>query len=193
MKRILLIGLLVASTFVSWGADLKVATVGMQRLMAEYYKSQEVLKHLKQKESSFVKELEGLRLEGRRLLKEADDLKQESALYVLSAAERESKKKSFEAKLADLSTFQLKYNNLRGQREAELQGHLARSNKAIQDEILSVLRNIGERDGFNLILNANKASPFASDVVFSKNVDDITEKALASLNATKMEPANRGN
>src|ERR1051326_2817208 len=108
MKRILLIGLLVASTFVSWGADLKVATVGMQRLMAEYYKSQEVLKQLKQKESSFVKELEGLRLEGRKLVKEAENLKEESALNVLSAAERESKKKSFEAKLLDLNTFQVR-------------------------------------------------------------------------------------
>ena len=193
MKAILSIGLLVAFSCFSRGAELKVATVDMQRLMAEYYKSQEVLKQLKEKESSFVKELEGLRLEGRKLVKEAENLKEESALNVLSAAEREIKKKSFEAKLLDLSTFQVRYDDLRAQREAELQGQLARSNKAIQDEVLSVTRYIGQREGFNLILNENKANPLASEVVFSRNVDDITDKALASLNATKITPANRGN
>ena len=65
MKTILSMVLLVAFTCSSWGAELKVATVDMQRLMAEYYKSQEVLKQFKEKESSFVKELEGLRVEGR--------------------------------------------------------------------------------------------------------------------------------
>ena len=193
MKAILSIGLLVAFTCFSWGAELKVATVDMQRLMAEYYKSQEVLKQLKEKESSFVKELDGLRLEGRKLLKEAENLKEESALSVLNATEREIKKKGFEAKLLDLNTFQVRYDDLRAQREAELQGQFARSNKAIQDDVLSVTRYIGEREGFHLILNANKANPLTSEVVFSKNVDDITEKALASLNATKMTPANRGN
>ena len=193
MKTILSIGLLVAFACFSRAAELKVATVDMQRLMAEYYKSQEVLKQLKEKESSFVKELEVLRLEGRKLAKEAENLKEESALSILSAAERESKKKSFETKLLDLSTFQVRYDDLRAQREAELQGQLARSNKAIQDEVLSVTRYIGQREGFNLILNANKANPLASQVVFSKNVDDITDKALASLNATKISPVNRGN
>ena len=193
MKTILSIGLLVAFACFSRAAELKVATVDMQRLMAEYYKSQDVLKQLKEKESSFVKELEGLRLEGRKLAKEAENLKEESALSILSAAERENKKKSFETKLLDLNTFQMRYDDLRAQREAELQGQLARSNKAIQDEVLSVTRYIGQREGFNLILNANKANPLASQVVFSKNVDDITDKALASLNATKISPVNRGN
>jgi outer membrane protein len=193
MKRILSISLLGAFTCLSWGAELKVATVDVQRLTAEYYKSQEVLKQLKEKESSFLKELEGLRLEGRKLAKQVEDLKEESALNVLSAAERESKKKSFEVKLLDLSAFQVRYDDVRAQREAELQAQLARSNKAIQEEVLSVTRYIGEREGFNLILNANKASPLAGDVIFSRNVDDITEKALASLNATKVVPVNRGN
>src|SRR6266853_684481 len=151
MKTILSIGLLLAFACFSRAAELKVATVDMQRLMAEYYKSQDVLKQLKEKESSFVKELEGLRLEGRKLVKEAENLKEESAINVLSAAERENKKKSFETKLLDLNTFQMRYDDLRAQREAELQGQLARSNKAIQDEVLSVTRYIGQREGFNLI------------------------------------------
>src|SRR5262249_55964607 len=106
---------------------------------------------------------------------------------------RERKRKSFEAKLLDLNTFQVRYEDVRAQREAELQRQVAGSNQAIQEEVLSVTRYIGEREGFNLILSASKANPLASDVVFSKNVDDITEKALASLNATKPAPDKRDN
>ena len=182
MKVIFRVILIATLSCCSWGAELKVATVDLQRLMGEYHKAQEALKLLKEKESSFLKELEGLRLEGRKIAREVETLKEEAGSMVLSASERENKKKSFESKLLDLNTFQMKYDDMRAQREAELQSQLARSNKAIQQDILSVTRNIGEREGFNLILNANKANPVAGDVIFSKNVDDITEKALASLN-----------
>jgi len=38
-------------------------------------------------------------------------------------------------------------------------------------------------------LNANKSNPAASEVVFARNVDDLTEKVLASLNSTKLPSA----
>jgi len=189
MKSIVWIALLAAFTGFSSGADLKVATVDLQRLMGEYYKAQQAIKELKEKEASFLKEMEGLRLEGRKLAKEVENLKEESASNVLSAAEREEKKRTFQTKALDLSTFQVRYDDVRAQREAELQAQLTFSNKRIQEEVVSVTRQIGEREGFNLILNANKSNPAASEVVFARNVDDLTEKVLASLNSTKLPTA----
>ena len=58
--------------------------------------------------------------------------------------------------------------------------------------MLSVTKYIGEKEGLNLVLNANKTDPAAGEVLFSKNLDDITEKVLASLNATKAaQPASQ--
>jgi len=151
MKSIVWIALLAAFTGFSSGADLKVATVDLQRLMGEYYKAQQAIKELKEKEASFLKEMEGLRLEGRKLAKEVENLKEESASNVLSAAEREEKKRTFQTKALDLSTFQVRYDDVRAQREAELQAQLTFSNKRIQEEVVSVTRQIGEREGFNLI------------------------------------------
>lgn len=38
---------------------------------------------------------------------------------------------------------------------------------------------------FNRVLNFSKENPAVSDVVFARNVEDITDKVLALLNATK--------
>ena len=82
----------------------------------------------------------------------------------------------------------MSYDQTKAQREAEFQNQAVLANKRILDEILTTTRGIGENEGFNLILNASKATPTIGDVVFTKNVDDITEKVLASLNATRPSP-----
>src|SRR5205823_919741 len=97
----------------------------------------------------------------------------------------EEKKKSFEQKRIDLRDFQVRYDDFRIQKEAELQNYSLHAKKRLLEEVLSVTKYIGEKEGFNLVLNANKTEPAASDVLFSKNVDDITDKVIASLNAAK--------
>jgi len=135
--------------------------------------------------SGFLKELDGMRLEGRRLIQEAEALRELAANDALSTTAREEKKKGFETKLTDLRAFEVRYDDLKAQREAELQLQATQSNKRILDEVMSATRFVGEKESFNLILNASKANPVASDVVFSKNITDLTEKIVASLNATK--------
>jgi hypothetical protein len=79
----------------------------------------------------------------------------------------------------------VRYDDFKAQREAELQLHLTQTNKRILEDVMSVTRFIGEKESFHLILNANKANPAASDVLFSKHVDDLIERVVASLNAAK--------
>jgi outer membrane protein len=188
MKRLLSLLLIGALACTCRAADLKIATLDLQRLMSEYYKAQSAFKALKEKESSFAKELDRLRLEVRQLAKESEDLRELAANNALSASERQEKKKSFEIKLTDLRAFEIRYDDFRGQAQAELQNSLAITQKRVLEDILSATKRIGDREGFNLVLNANKANPAASDVLFSKNIDDITERVLTSLNATKPAP-----
>jgi len=101
-------------------AEVKVATLDLQRVLADYYKAQEAARELKVKEVSFLKEIEGLRLEGRRLVNEAEDLRRLSLDSVLSATERNAKKKGFEEKLLDVRAFEVEYDQTRSRGEAEL-------------------------------------------------------------------------
>lgn len=59
---------------------------------------------------------------------------------------------------------------------------------------MSVTRAVGHHEGFNLILNASKAYPAASDVLYVEGVKDVTDQVVASLNATRpaiKEPAGK--
>jgi Skp family chaperone for outer membrane proteins len=147
-----------------------------------------VAKELEVKEVSFVRELEGLRLEGRRLVNEADNLHKLSLDLALSATEREAKKRSLEMKLVDVQEFDAKFQEVKREREAEFQAQFTRMNKSVLDDVMAATRRIGEKEGFNLILNVHKANPIAGEVLFSKDVTDVTAQVLASLNATKPAP-----
>lgn len=188
MKAIVTLWFIIAVACQSEAADLKVATVDLQRLLKEYYRAEEVLKQLEARHDALFKELARLRLDGNRLLKEAHDLQERSLDLALNDTAREETKRSLDLRLADLHAFELSYDQTRAQRESEFQNQAALANKRILGEILITTRGIGEKQGFNLILNASIAAPTISDVVFTKNVDDITEKVLASLNATKPGP-----
>src|SRR5262245_748859 len=185
MKAFLPLGLIGVFTWSCVAGELKIATIDLQRVLTEYYKAQEVAKQLKEKQTSFLKELDGMRLEGRKLIQEAEALRELAANDALSATAREEKIKGLQTKLTDLRAFEVRYDDFRAQREAQLQLQLNQSNKRILEEVMSATRFVGEKEGFNLILNANKANPVASDVLFSKNVADLTERIVASLNATK--------
>jgi Skp family chaperone for outer membrane proteins len=187
MKTLIAIAMCGALVCSGMAAELKVVTVDMQRLLTEYQRAQEVGKQLREKQVSFQKEIEGLRLEGRTLMRETEELQKLAVDNALSASERETKKRAFESKLTDLRAFEVRYDNFRAQREAELQSWAAQNNKRVIDEVVSVTHSIGNAAGVNLILNANRANPMASDVLYAKGVEDITDKVLASLNKRDMK------
>lgn len=192
MKKLLVLVLALGFTQNLVALELKIATADVQRLMTEYYKAEEVAKQLREKKVVFVEEIEKLRLEGQRRLKQTQELEGLARNQALSAAEREKQKKAFESQLEDFRAYEMKYDDVRAQREAELQSSVAQANKKILDEVLAATRMVGEREGFHLILNMNRAHPLSSDVLFSRNVEDITERILASLNASKpVAPGNK--
>jgi outer membrane protein len=182
MKTLMAMALCGALVCSGLAAELKMATVDLQRLLSEYQRAQEVGKQLREKQVSFQKEIEGLRLEGRTLMRETEELQKLAVDNALSTNERETKKRAFESKLTDLRAFEVRYDNFRAQREAELQSFAAQNNKRVMEEVVAATHSIGNAAGVNLILNANRANPMASDVLYAKGIEDITDKVLASLN-----------
>jgi len=169
----------------SLAADLKIGTVDMRQVLSDYYKAQDLAKHLKEQETAYLKELQTLRLEGQKLARETQELHELSSNVALSLTAREETKKNFEQKQVNLREFEVRYDDLRAQREAELQRISAQGKTKILEDVVATTRQIGNAEGFNLVLNANKTEPAASDVLFSKNVDDLTQKVLATLNSTR--------
>jgi len=185
MKGLLPIAMAAALVTSVSAGELKIVTVDLQRLLSEYERAKEAGRQLKEKQVSFQKELEGLRLEGRQLASETEQLQKLSLDNALSATEREAKKKAFENKLVDFRAFEVRYDTVRAQRETEFQTFASQTNKRIVDDVLVATRSVGDKQGVNLILNASRSNPITSDAIYSKGVEDITEQVLASLNARK--------
>ena len=169
----------------SLAAELKIVTVDVQRLLAEYEQARLAAKQLREKEVSFQKEIQDLRLEARRLLNETEELRKAGDDNALSASAREEKRKAFETKLTDLRAFEVRYDNVRSQREAELQTLATQTNKRIVNDVVTATRVVGEKEGANLVLNASHANPLTSGVLYSKDIADVTDKVLASLNQAR--------
>lgn len=167
--------------------ELQIATVDLARLLNESDKAKEALGNLKLKEISFRKELEGMRLEGQRLAKEVETLRATSIDMALSSSEREQRRKQWESMMQEFQTFTMRYDEARVEKETEFRVSLEKSNRQILDEVVSATRAVGEKEGFNLVLNANRSNPAASEVLFSKGVPDLTEKVLKNLNAARLE------
>jgi outer membrane protein len=191
MKTLTALSMIVTLACSSSAGEMKVATVDLQRLVKEYYRAEEVAKDLEARHKALFKELVELRLDGTKLLKETDELQELVNDPALSPSAREEKKKSLELKRSDLLAFKQRFDDTAAHRETEWQNLLSQANNRLLDEILVTTRGIGEKEGFNLVLNASKTNPLAGGVLFTKNVDDITEKVLASLNATKPVPKDK--
>jgi Skp family chaperone for outer membrane proteins len=183
MKTLFTIGLTAMLTSVATAAELRICTIDLQRAMGDYYKTEEATRQLKLRDVSYLKELEPLRLEGTKLERETRELALLARDNALSSTAREEKKRLFEQKQIDLSELQVRYDDLQAKRQTDLQKLSLQTRKQIVDEVVKVTRRIGETEGFNLILNANQTEPIASEVLFTRNVDDITDRVLASLNA----------
>jgi len=157
----------------------------LPRVLAEYRQGRAEAELIQQKEVSFLKDLETLRLEGRKLVDQAEELRRLSLEPVLSSPAREEKKKGLELKLADLRQFEVRYEQVRSEREAELQSQAARLRKRVMDDVLLATRVVGEKEGFHFIFNSSRVRPEASDLLFSRGVTDLTDKVLAALNGAE--------
>jgi Skp family chaperone for outer membrane proteins len=182
MRIFLLLAVTALTSTLAQGAELKIAVMDLDRVLTNYVQGQQAVKDLKDKEVSFLKELQTLRLEGRKLLDDVETSHRLSLDNVLSAAQRETNKKTFEQKLTDFRAFEMRYEQTRQEREAEYQAQAARIQRRVLDEVKAATRRVGEREGVHLILNASQNPRLASDVMFARDVADVTEKILASLN-----------
>jgi len=169
--------------FLTPAAELKVATLDLDRALTNHHKLEAGLQRIRTQEVSFGKELDRLRLEGRRLQQELESLQQEAEDSVLSAAARVAKKQVWEQRRVDFSSFRVRYEQFEVAGVEDLRGQAARLRRALTDEVLGAARQVGERDGFNFIFHANRFAPAAGDVLFSRGVEDVTDRVIAVMNA----------
>jgi len=187
MKTLLFSLLSAGVLFSSRAADIKVGTVDLQKVITEYYKADAGRKQLVDLQVSFEKEFDGLKLEGQRLAKETENVRVLSLDTALSGETREQKRQEFDDRLQDLRAFELKLDQFRSACALKLQTRADEVNRSIQTEVVKVTAELSEREGFDLILNYNRSTPFAGDVIVARRIEDVTPRVIAALNSTKRQ------
>jgi len=172
--RIRLVAALVAA-MLAFGAprvyaQLRVAVVDMQRALLETNDGRRAKNQLK---AQFEKLQEDLNRRQEGLKRQKEEI--EKQRNVLSAAALQKRMGEYQQAFEGLSKNYLEYQQQLAQREAEL-------TKQILVNLQGVVRQLGNSDGYTLILDQGA-------VVFSPSHLDLTDRVIQEYNRAHTEPA----
>lgn len=167
MKR--LIGLTLAALLLATPAlavDAKIGYVDLQKAL----NLSEAGKSAKEKIAKTVKEYEGT-VEGRQ--KELKKLKEdlEKQALVLSEVARADKEREYQQKLKEFQRFTKDI-------QEELQQKDTDFTRQILEELLKVIKEIGQKEGYTLVLEQTESS-----LLYADSKIDITEKVIKAYDA----------
>ncbi len=152
--------------------SVNIAYVDIQKVIIESEKGKEAKKALTEEADKLKKTLDGKQEELQRL---KDTLEKQSATITPDA--RAEKEKQYQAKLKD---YQRLYNDY----QAELQQKDMELFQRILKEIEDVIRGVGDKDKYTLILEKSQAG-----ILFANPAIDVTGKIIALYNeAAKKKP-----
>ncbi len=176
MKRVLfsvaVISLLLLPLTVK-SQTLNIVYVDVQRVMLESEKGKEAKKTLGEEVEKLKKTLD---VKQDELQKMKDTIEKQGAMITPDA--RADKEKQYQSKLKD---YQRLYNDYQG----ELQQKDMELTQKILKEIEEIVRGLGDKDRYTLILEKNQAG-----ILFASPSIDITSRVIALYNdAAKKKPA----
>ncbi|MFA5515957.1 MAG: OmpH family outer membrane protein [Desulfuromonadales bacterium] len=167
MKRIII--LFFAALFLAtpaFAAEAKIGYIDLQKAL----NSSEAGKAAKERIGKTVQEYQGT-VESRQkeLKKLKDDLEKQT--LVLSDEARAAKERDYQQKLKD-------YQRFTKDIQEELQQKDADYTRQILEDLLKVIKEIGQKEGYTVILEQTESS-----VLYADDKIDITEKVIGAYNA----------
>ncbi len=155
--------------------SLNIAYVDLQRVMLESDKGKDIRKTLTGEAEKLKQTLDGKQNELQKL---KDALEKQSATITPEA--RAEKEKQYQGKLKD-------YQRLANDYQGELQQKDMEFTQKILKEIEEIIRGLGEREKYALILERNQAG-----VLYGNPAIDITSKVITLFNeASRKAPAKK--
>ena len=149
-------------------ADIKVGFIDSDRIFAEYPKTREA-------QESFNREVQELSRTAKEKKSEIDELqkKLDSQGPMLSEAKRDEQNRDLQRKVADYEAF-VQTNWGPGGRISKLNEEFL---KPIVDRVHALVSEIGQQEGYSLILDA-----VDGNIIFGDHTLDLTDRILTGLN-----------
>jgi outer membrane protein len=166
-------------------AQVKIATVDLQKIFEGYYKTKQADAQLRDRGTEAEKQYASMLEDYKKANEDYKKLVESANDQAVSADEREKRKKSAEAKVLELNEIEKTLTQFKREKQATFDETKRRMRDQIVREIREQINNRARSGGFSLVLDSSAQSinqaPF---ILFSNGQNDLTEEILSQMNLT---------
>jgi len=168
-------------------AAQKIATINLQKVYTNYWKTKKADEAIKRKALDKQKVGEGIEKDLRDLddqIRKAQKLLQDPAL---NAAERERRQKQQQKMINEARETAQALQQYQRATQTELQKEQAETIKKLMDEVREVVGTIAKSKGYSLVIDSSAKTGPGLVLVFTDGKDDLTTAAQSQLETTNPE------
>jgi outer membrane protein len=168
-------------------AELKVATIDMQKVLAAYYKTQEAKEKLEAAQKAANDEL-NQRMETRKKDIDAiNKLNEEMNRPDVSAAQKDQKAQERDAKISEEQGLEKEMTEFRDSRAKQLQEEQNHMVSGLVDDIMKVVKDQVQTQNYDLVLDKSGRSAGLGNtvLVYGRDNMDFSDVVIAKLNANR--------
>jgi outer membrane protein len=181
-SRVIVLGLCLISA-TETGAQAKIGTVDVDRVLKEFHKSKEAEAKLNEASKAAKKEFDDRVEVYKKALDEINQLNAQLEAPVLSADGKAAKARERDEKIAAIKNMEREIGDFRQTREQQIQQQMLRLREGIVKEIADVVMERGKSKNLDLVFDKSGASLNRfSPILFSPDSMDFTAEIIAELN-----------
>jgi outer membrane protein len=167
----------------SANAQVKVATVDMDKIFKSYYKTKDAEARINEARASAKKELDDRMETYKKNLDEINKLNDEIQRPELSKEKKDEKAKARDEKISETKNLEREITEFRTTREKQLQEQAVRMRNGIVDEINKLVQDKVKSDSYDYVFDKSGTSLNGVPVViFSRDAADFSEDIITALN-----------
>jgi outer membrane protein len=134
-------------------AELKIATVDLDKVFTAHPKTQAAEADLKKAEDAVQEEMDKIVAEGRALQEEVAKLREAAKNPLLTEEARLQKRDEAETKLTELQEFELRARRTQETKLKQMREKVMKTRQGIVDELTEAVNHFAEAGGYDLVLD----------------------------------------
>ena len=185
LKRFWAIGMAAAFAASAAGAaELRVATVDLDKVFTAHPKTQAAEAELKKAEDVIQGEMEKMLAEGRAMEETVSKLIDASRNPMLNEEARLRKRDEAEDKKTQLQEFQVRVRRTQETKLKQMREQLMKTRQGIVDELTVAVADFAKAEGYDLVLDRSGMTMNAVPMLIYSNPElDVTDKLIERLKA----------
>lgn len=163
-------------------AELKIATVDLDKVFTAHPKTQAAEADLKKAEAGIQAEMDQMLAEGRALEEAVAKLREAAKSPILTEEARMKKRNEAEDKLTELQEFQLRMRRMQETKLKQMREQLMKTRQGIVDELMAAVAGFAQAQGYDLVLDRSGMTMNAVPMLaYSDPELDVTDQLIEQL------------